>query len=223
MKKEIVISAYDKSLDWIKQINPEVTVSVYRKGEVLPLSEKEIKIEPNKGRCVHTFFNHIYSRYDDLADYTFFVQDYPFDHWGNLLHVLNSNVDEIHKNAALIIDGYYGFHNNSLGTAWQLYRSQHFNKGFVLQCLSNGHPQDLNPNINVDKYWKILFSNQHNPPPFYEFMPGGHFVITKEHAKIRSKEFYNQIINLLIEDENCPWMMERLECYIFNKNFKTNL
>lgn len=223
MKKEIVISAYDKPLDWIKKINSEIKISIYRKGDFLPLSDNEIKIEPNKGRCVHTFFNHIYSRYDDLADYTFFVQDYPFDHWGNLLEILNSDISEIHKNASLTIDGYYGFHNNFLGTAWQMHPSEQFKNGCVISCLSNGYPQDTNPNINVDKYWKILFSNTQDVPRCYEFIPGGHFVIKKEQVKIRSKEFYYKIINLLLNDENSPWMIERLECYIFNKNFMTKI
>lgn len=223
MQKEIVISAFDKSLDWTRNINSEIKITIYRKGEIIPLSKNEIKLEPNKGRCVHTFFNHIYSNYDNLSDYTFFVQDYPFDHWGNLLEILNSDISEISKKATLIIDGYYGFHNNTLGTAWQMYPSQQFENGHILSCLSNGYPQDTNPNINVDKYWKILFLDFQNPPSIYEFIPGGHFVITKEQVKIRSKEFYKKIIDLLLIDENSPWMFERLECYIFNKNYKTKI
>ena len=36
---------------------------------------------------------------------------------------------------------------------------------------------------------------------------------------------YDRIVedtdDLLIEDDNSPWMFERLECYIFNKNYKS--
>jgi hypothetical protein len=223
MVKEIVIAAYDKSLDWIKEIKSDIKISVYRKGEVLPLNDNEIKISPNKGRCIHTFFNHIYINYDNLADYTFFVQDFPFDHWGNLIFILNSDIEEIKKNASLTIDGYYGYHNNTFGSAWHLQPSQQFGNGGVISCYSNGSPQDLNPNINVDKYWKLLFIESQIPPNMYEFMPGGHFVITKEQIILRSKNFYKQIIDLLLEDENSPWMIERLECYIFNKNYISKL
>lgn len=222
MKKEIVIAAYDKSLDWINQINPDVKITIYRKGESQTLKENEIKIEPNKGRCVHSFFNHIYLNYDNLSDYTFFVQDFPFDHWGNILEILNSDIDSIEKNASIVIDGYYGYHNNYFGSAWSMYPSSQFGGGSILSCQSNGHPHDTNPNINVDKYWNILFSDNHNPPPYYDFIPGGHFAITKEQIKNRSKEFYKKIVDILIEDEHSPWMIERLECYIFNKNFLTN-
>lgn len=223
MSKEIVIAAYDKSLEWVKNINSDVKITIYRKGNVLPLSENEIHIEPNKGRCVHTFFNHIYSNYDNLSDYTFFTQDFPFDHWGNLLHILNLDVSEIEKNATLTIGGYHGYHNNTLGTAWNMTGSLQFGNGVVISCFSNGYPQDTNPNINIDKYWKILFSNLYNPPSVYEFIPGGHFVITKEQIRIRSKNFYKQIIDLLLNDPVSPWIIERLECYIFNKNYKTNI
>jgi hypothetical protein len=51
-------------------------------------------------------------------------------------------------------------------------------------------------------------------------MPGGHFGITKEHAQLRSKEFYKKVCDLLIDDVNAPWMIERLECYIFNPKIK---
>lgn len=252
MNKEIVIAAYDKSLEWTKDINSDVKITVYRKGNVLPLSDNEIYIEPNKGRCIHTFFNHIYSNYDNLSDYTFFVQDYPFDHWGNLLHILNSDVSEIEKNASLTIGGYYGYHNNTLGTAWNMTPSLQFSNGVVISCFSDGYPQEKNQNINLDIYWKLFFSESCNPPTvynfmptgdfwitrqlnqiknkelykqisIYEFMPGGHFVITKEQIRIRSKDFYKQIIDLLLNDDNIPWIIERLECYIFNKNYKTNI
>ncbi len=36
-------------------------------------------------------------------------------------------------------------------------------------------------------------------------------------------EFYGKICNLLTEDIWAPWMIERLECYIFNPKYKTKL
>jgi hypothetical protein len=99
--------------------------------------------------------------------------------------------------------------------------SEHFGSGFVLKCLSNGYPQDHNPLINVDKYWDILFDSP--KPNMYEFMPGGHFGITKEHIRLRSRDVYKKICELLIDDTTAPWMIERLECYVFNPKYKTKL
>jgi len=223
MSKEIVIAAYDKYLDWLDKFNSDIKVTVYRKGEEAKQREDEIKLEPNKGRCVHTFFNHIYTNYDNLSDITFFGQDWPFDHWEDVVEVINNGTQE--SRCQLKIEGYYGFHFNTItvpsslgGRMWNLSPSKQHGNGNVLVCQSNGQPQDSNPNINVDKYWDLLFTDQ--KPTEYEFMPGGHFGITKEHAQLRSKEFYKKVCDLLLEDESAPWMIERLECYIFNPKIK---
>jgi hypothetical protein len=217
MKKEIVISAYDKDIQWLHNINNETKKTIYRKGNILNSEFDEIILEPNKGRCVHTFFNHIVNNYNNMSDITFFVQDFPFDHWGEVLEVINDNTWD--DRYSLKINGYYGFHNNKIGSAWHLDKSTHFKDGNILKCYSNGIPQDLNPNINVDFYWDLLFDEP--KPNMYEFMPGGHFGITKEHVQKRSLEFYKKISNLLLENENTPWNIERLECYIFDDTLKT--
>jgi len=220
MTKELVIAAYDRDLSWLNNVNQDVKITVYRKGNALLLKDNEIKIEPNLGRCVHTFFNHLYVNYDNLCDYTFFAQDYPFDHWGNILEMLNGDIEVSKSSANLKIGGYYGFHNNTFGTAWNLTKSCHFSDGEVLRCFSDGRPQ--HPNLNVSKYWNYLFSDSNKTPEFYEFIPGGHFFISKNHVKLRSKNFYKKIIDALIEDLEAPWIIERMEGYIFDARFKGN-
>lgn len=226
MSTELVIAAYDGYIDWLDDIDKKVKVTVYRKGNEPKQREDEILLEPNKGRCVHTFFNHLYTNYDNLSDYTFFAQDYPFDHWENIIEILNDGRPETYEaTAQLKIGGYYGYHFNTItipsprgGCMWNLSESKQHDKGKVLVCNSNGFPQDLNPNIDVDLYWKKLFTS--SVPNEYEFMPGGHFGITKKHAQLRSKDFYKQIIDLLLQDIYSPWIIERLECYIFNPKIK---
>jgi len=222
MNKELVISAYDKSLDWLSSINEDTKITIYRKGDTLPLTGNEIRVK-NIGRCVHTFFNHIYQNYDNLSDITFFAQDYPFDHWEDLVSVVNDNTWE--NRYTIKINGYYGFHFNTItspgplgGIMWKLSPSTQHGNGNVLICDSNGRPQDNNPNIDVDSYWSKLFLS--DKPSNYEFIPGGHFGITKETIKYRDKDFYGKIVDLLENEVTAPWMIERLECYIFNKQIK---
>lgn len=223
MTRELVVAAYDRYLDWLDDLNPEVKQTVYRKGDEASQRENEIRLEPNKGRCVHTFFNHLYQNYDNLSDITFFGQDYPFDHWEDIVEVINNGTEE--SRCQLKIGGYYGFHFNSItipsalgGRMWELSPSTHHGQGRVLICQSNGAPQDSNPNIDVDRYWNRFFNQA--PPTQYEFMPGGHFGITKEHTQLRSKEFYKHVADFLLEEDVAPWIIERLECYIFNPNIK---
>jgi hypothetical protein len=223
MKKELVIAAYDNYLDWLNDINHATKITVYRKGDYTPQRYDEIKIDINKGRCVHTFFNHLYLNYNNLSDITYFAQDYPFDHWEDIINVINNETQK--SKCQLNIGGYYGFHYNTItvpsikgGIMWDLNKSKQHGNGNILICQSNGQPQDNNPNINVDKYWDILFTDK--KPLEYEFIPGGHFGITKEHVKLRPKEFYKKICDLLLEEESAPWNIERLECYIFNPTYK---
>ena len=222
--KELVIAAYDKDLSWMHNLNKDIKKTIYRKGNVLQLSKDEVLVEPNFGRCVHTFFNHIKNNYNNLSDYTFFAQDYPFDHWEDLIEIVNGDSEFIKNRCALNIAGYYGFHFNTIrvpsdkgGIMWCMHESKHHNSGKVISCHSNGMPQDHNPNINVDDYWNILFN--HPTPDIYEFIPGGHFCITSEHAKLRPLSFYSKITDLLEKNPTAPWIIERLECYIFNPNF----
>jgi len=224
MTRELVIAAYDRYLDWLDNINIDVKQTVYRKGDEPAQRDNEIKLEPNKGRCVHTFFNHIYNNYDNLSDITFFCQDYPFDHWENIVDVVNNCTEQ--SQCQLKMGGYYGFHFNTItvpsplgGSMWELSPSTHHGEGRVLICSSNGAPQDSNPNIDVEKYWNRFFKRV-PPPAEYQFMPGGHFGITKQQAQLRSKEFYKNIVDFLLEEEVAPWIIERLECYIFNPNIK---
>lgn len=224
MKKEIVIAAYDKDLHWLSRLNSDVKKTIYRKGNRIE-DINEIYIENNKGRCVHTFFNHIFENYNNLSDVTYFAQDYPFDHWENIIEIIN-DIPTIQKEQ-LKIGGYCGYHWNSIqtpsssgGTMWELYPSIHHGNGNILSCDSKGHPHaSADFHIDADKYWNLFFNNE--PPNFYEFIPGGHFSITKEHAHLRTRDFYKKVVDFLIDYEFAPWIVERLECYIFNPKYST--
>ena len=64
--------------NWI-QFLPVIDWVPYTKNSK-SIKDGEILIEKNIGRDVHTFFYHLYTKYNDLADVTFFSQDYPFDY-----------------------------------------------------------------------------------------------------------------------------------------------
>jgi hypothetical protein len=228
MNKELVIAAYNEDYSWISNVNSDVKITVYRKGEYNNL-DGEIKLEPNVGRDVHTFFKHICLNYNNLSDMIFFSQDYPFDHVENYIDIINGNIKSCQDNSIVNVGGYYGYHWNSVtvptpraGIMHTLLPSSHFNEnGKVLKCYSNGLPHDLNPNINVNNVWSEIFATPY--PPYYEFVPGGHFSITKEQILLRSLQFYEKILFLLESNETMPWNIERLECYIFDNKIKTKL
>lgn len=228
MIKELVISAYDEDYGWVGEINDDVNITIYRKGNNKG-TRNEIYLTPNVGRDVHSFFKHICLNYNALSDITFFSQDYPFDHIENYVDIINGDIGGVKNNSIINIGGYYGFHWNSVlvptprkGVMWDLQPSNHFGpNNRLLICQSNGIPQDHNPNIDVNRVWSLLFDQE--PPNSYEFVPGGHFAITKEQIMIRSLQFYQKIVDLLESDETMPWNIERLECYIFCQDYKSKM
>jgi hypothetical protein len=191
--KEVVISAYDKDYNWISQLNSDVKVTVYKKG-FKPLSN-EILIEPNVGRDVHTFFYHLVYNYDTLSDYTFFAQDYPFDHVENYISLINGDKQLWFEHAKQSVEGCWCFN-----TQYE-----------VLTCDTNGVPH--HPGLDIKSLWNKIFVNP-CPDTLY-FAPAGHFCVSKEQVHKIAIEHYKNILNILETDPESPWIIERLEPYIF--------
>lgn len=229
MKKEVVIAKYDKDVSWSEKLNSDVKVTIYRKdGIENKLSEFqniETQYLQNVGREIHTYFTHIYNNYDNLSDFNFFVQDYPFDHWEDVIEIINDSPVTFSERATVNIDEFYGYHFNTIttpcergGVMHSLLPTKHHNIGSILHSTSNGFPHDMTNTLNVDKYWSIIFDEV--KPEIYEFIPGAHFCVTKNRIHLRPREFYGKLIKLLEKDYYTPWIFERLICYIFNPNYK---
>jgi hypothetical protein len=192
--KELVIAAYDRDYSWINKLDKDVKVTIYRKGNQ-ELKHNEILIESNLGRDVHTFFYHIFNRYDFLSDITFFSQDSPFDHVSNYIELINGDQNMWDKNA-----------KQTNGKCW-FFCTQYD----ILSCDKNGSPH--HPGLELEKMWNKLFESQ--CPEILNFTPTGHFAISKEQIRKIPKEYYKHILNILETQSTSPWEIERLEPYIF--------
>ena len=72
---EIVISRYNEDIQWTEKYKQFVTI--YNKGND-PIDDAISLI--NVGREAHTYLHHIVHNYDNLADYTCFLQGDPIPH-----------------------------------------------------------------------------------------------------------------------------------------------
>jgi hypothetical protein len=206
MNKELVIAAYDRDCGWTQYVDKDVKVTIYNKNQNT-LKEGEILLSPNVGRDVHTFFHHIVENYNNLSDYTFFVQDDPFDHVNNIIAHVNSNQNYWRKFAVKRLDGYWCF--NTLYTK-------------VMECDRYGKPQHtFEPDFDISPIWNSLFDEPE--PEIYKFVAAGHFLITKEKIQTRPIDFYQKIKEILENQSDAPWIIERLENYIFDENFKIKI
>jgi hypothetical protein len=84
----MVVARYNEDLDWLRTV--PWNYIVYNKGGILPdWIKNEIKL-PNIGHEAHTYLVYIIDNYDNLPDYTIFVQGYPFDHSKKLIEKINN-------------------------------------------------------------------------------------------------------------------------------------
>jgi len=79
MQKQAVIAKYAEDISWTT--NLECPVIIYDKFQ-----DKDL---PNIGRDLHTYAHHVATRYDNLAELTFFLQGNPFDHCRGVVGQVN--------------------------------------------------------------------------------------------------------------------------------------
>ena len=85
----IIVARYNENVEWTKDFS---NVIIYNKGELLNNGYNEILLN-NVGREQHTFYKYIYDNYDNLENYTIFLQGNPFDHLVNTIEKLNEIIN----------------------------------------------------------------------------------------------------------------------------------
>ena len=81
MSFKIIIARYCENVEWSKQFS---NVIIYNKGTPLDNGYNEVFLN-NVGREGHTYYKYIYDNYENLEDYTVFLQGNPFDHSPNII------------------------------------------------------------------------------------------------------------------------------------------
>ncbi len=184
ISREFVIAKYHRSTDWTKSLNGKVTIYNKSKDTLLP---GEIFLEPNLGRCIHTYVTHILKNYDNLADETFFSQDSPFEHVPDYINQVN-NIKKI--------DGFVCISS---------YLEQ---ESKIITGLEGGI------DIEICDFWNLLFSTK--CPSICNFCIATHFAVDKHKILLRSKNFFKKILYILETRYEAPWEMERILPYWFD-------
>ena len=184
----IVVARYNEDLTWTK---PFLNLIIYNKGTPLTTDFNQILLN-NVGREGHTYFKHIYDNYDNLADYTIFLQGNPFDHSQNIISNLNKYVN----NTDLSIDF-------------------EFLSDHVLNCNLTGCCS--HPGLQLIETYEKLFGERKENMEF-QFGAGAQFIVSKKKILQRPKEFYLKIVEMLEIDINPieGYIIERFHNLIFN-------
>lgn len=214
MKKEVVISRYNEDVSWITNIDSDVKIHLYNKGEHLH-NYRCISL-PNVGRESNTYLYHICLNYNNLSDTIFFFQGYPFDHTGNCLPIINNGSEVWNKEKQLQYPGYWGYAHNFLGNMWPLVAAGQFN-GTCSTSHLDGKPH--HPGLPVGELWDLVFETP--PPTTLEFVPGNQFNVNKALILNRSLAFWEFLLELSKTRDTFPWEFERVTPYIFHPDYKT--
>jgi hypothetical protein len=172
---KIIIARYNEDINWTRKFYETLGLSnviIYNKGIILDISN-EISMK-NVGREGHTFFKYIYDNYDNLDNYTIFLQGNPYDHLPNLDNILLKYIND-EKIGNLNIN--FEFLSNN-----------------ILKCNLNGCR--YHNNIPLRKVYNKLFKCRKEPNEII-FGAGGQFIISKEKILYNPKEFYLEIVKIL--------------------------
>ena len=192
----IVVARYNEDLDWTKQFT---NVIVYNKGTPLTDDFNQIYLN-NVGREGHTYYKHIYDNFDNLADYTIFLQGRPFDHSPNIINNLNKYINNIDSNLDSNIDFEFLSEN-------------------ILDCNLSGcvYHGGL-PLIEVyEKLFNVFLEDNEKNMSFI-FGAGAQFIVSKQKILQRPKEFYLNIVEMLGDDISPieGFVIERFHKLIFD-------
>uniref|UniRef100_A0A6C0D7Z4 Glycosyltransferase n=1 Tax=viral metagenome TaxID=1070528 RepID=A0A6C0D7Z4_9ZZZZ len=189
---KIIVARYNENIEWTQRLPPDIDVIVCNKGDKLSNHKGTVVDLPNVGREGHTYYKYIYDNYDNLDDYTIFLQGNPFEHSPQLICTINN----IHKCKTFECE--YAFISER-----------------VLCTSLSGCPYDIY--MDIKPIYKHLFGTIADNNQIIQFAQGAQFIVSKRAILSRSKEFYKKIIELLEKERN-PYegfIIERLHRVIF--------
>jgi hypothetical protein len=190
MSFSIIIARYNECVEWTKQFP---NVIIYNKGEKLGKCYNEVFLN-NVGREGHTYYKYICDNYDNLSDYTIFLQGRPFDHSPNILLNLNKYINDKELNIDF-----------EFLSEWVINSTLDLESYKHWQCKK------------IHNTWKRVFGeNCSNHECIIGY--GAQFIVSKNQILKNTKEFYKNIVKIL-EYTNDPlegYDIERFHKYIFN-------
>ena len=184
---KIIVARYNENIEWTKQF-PNVTIA--NKGPQLPTNYNAVTLQ-NVGREGHTYYKYICDNYDNLDNYTIFLQGNPFDHSPNIIN----NLKKLINKSDLRLD--FGFLSEQ-----------------ILNTNLNGCPH--HSGLPLKEVYTKLFNTQQRNTNF-EFGAGAQFIVSKKSILRRPKEFYLKIVEMLQNSVNPieGFVIERFHGLIF--------
>jgi len=197
--RELVVSVYKEKIEWIIKrqqiVGDREKISAYVKSD-----RNDFKFAdklPNIGRESHTYIYHIIKNYNNLADFTTFVQGGPFFHF----HGPDNPNLEFFNFVEQPVHDY-----NPLGDF------------AMTDCF--GRPFS-HWDVDLFPVWDRLFEG--NMPHRFFANFGAQFIVSRSVIQNRSLEFWQELYKMHDEIEYLPWALEIMWYYVFDPRYKSKI
>jgi hypothetical protein len=197
--RELVVSVYKEKIEWIIKrqqiVGDREKISAYVKSD-----RNDFKFAdklPNIGRESHTYIYHIIKNYNNLADFTTFVQGGPFFHF----HGPDNPNLEFFNFVEQPVHDY-----NPLGDF------------AMTDCF--GRPFS-HWDVDLFPVWDRLFEG--NMPHRFFANFGAQFIVSRSVIQNRSLEFWQELYRMHDEIEYLPWALEIMWYYVFDPRYKSKI
>jgi hypothetical protein len=192
MKHRIVVARWDEDVSWAREY-PHI---IYDKGgaalDTQGLNVVFLSSNP-EGHESHTYLHHIISQYDNLDDWTTFVQGWPFDH---------ANMWEKEWKA-----------EPASGFAWVGHWTPTDDRF--------GKPHHIQRELPVGEAYEAIFCREARES--YTFVAGAQFVASRELIRRKPRKFYEHVQALGFApglEKDWGYTMERLWGYVLNEELE---
>ncbi len=208
---EIIISYYN-NFEFIKIIDvfPDAKITIYDKSDNDELKNYnfsnynnivEIKKIENIGRESETFLRHIIENYENLNDYTLFIQDDIDNHIPDLTIFKNITLESINEEKK------FHHYKSTWRKGWDTYSRPVYNGN---ACLPDFFSSNAIPDV-CNRFSISL-------PNYYITETCAFMLLNKNRILRKSKDFYISLKNWVLEDKNNGFILEHIWCLIFNYN-----
>lgn len=188
---EIVVARFQEDLSWLNGVQHKI--KIYNKGqndinrEFIPLA--------NIGREATTILYHIITQYENLSDYTIFLQGNPFQHYSNTKELL-SGLPESKESLYKFSKGCWAVADKLLNET-----QEKISKMRV-------YPEDFH-----NRLFKV-------PKKNFLYASGAQYIVNKKNILSKPLSFYKNIMTSFSWKSHEPWSIERVWPSIFDRDNK---
>jgi hypothetical protein len=194
---DLVIARYKEKIDWIQSIKSFFSnVYLYNKDELIQSEFIQKKLK-NIGREANSYIHHIIDNYDNISEFTIFLQGEPYEHCPTLNHEIQ-NIERLRK---IIKIKFFDISFNP----------DFYEFGDWLQ-INTAHDEFyhcLNQICDITKIQKFDFRN------LRKNIWGAQFGVVDHQIKKYTKSQWQELLMLSEEIKEFPYAMEKFWSYLF--------